>query len=115
MPGELAPIVMPQHPLFMDDGLFKKIENNTKEIRTVIKFMHKSKVDPVTSVMVTYRDGSKHLMPQTGEVGLSEGETIIVNANEGHAGQVAIVTSPPTSSQGEVNKLSIERGARSAE
>ncbi len=65
--GELAPIVMPQHPSFMDDGLFQKIENNTKEIRTVIKFMHKAKVDPVTSVMVTYRDGSKHLMPQTGE------------------------------------------------
>jgi hypothetical protein len=62
---ELAPIAYPKGVLA--DSLFDQIATNTREIRTTISLQTKAKSEPLTAVMVTYRDGSKHLMPQTAD------------------------------------------------
>jgi len=58
--NELAPILYPMSWL---SGTLN-IDTNTAEIKNYIRLMTKPGTTPVAPVMVTYRDGSKHLMPQ---------------------------------------------------
>jgi len=62
--NELAPVLYPMSWL---NGNLDAIASNQSEIKTFIKLMTKPGTNPHTAVMVTYRDGSKHLMPQTSQ------------------------------------------------
>lgn len=61
--NELAPIVYPMS--WMSGNL--PIDTNQAEIKTYLRLMTKPGTNPVTGVMVPYRIGSKHLMPQTAD------------------------------------------------
>ncbi|MFZ4506465.1 MAG: hypothetical protein ACOYON_02060 [Fimbriimonas sp.] len=60
--GQLAPVVFPIGWLTGNLSL-----QNQTQIKGYIDAMTKSAALPMTHVMVTYRDGSKHLMPQTAD------------------------------------------------
>jgi hypothetical protein len=62
--NELAPVIYPMSWL---NGDLSGIATNPTEIKNYVRLMTKPGPNPVTAVMVTYRDGSKHLMPQTAQ------------------------------------------------
>jgi len=61
VPGQLAPVFLPK--------AFAAGKKNltSKQVKDELKSFMVPSNDPATAVMVTFRDGSKHLMPQTAD------------------------------------------------
>lgn len=62
--NDLAPVL---YPIAWNKLNVASIASNKKEIETYIRLMTKPGPNPPTSVMVQFRDGSPHLMKQTGD------------------------------------------------
>lgn len=64
IPSELAPVFFPKS--FAPDSTTKD-QMTPQQVKARIKEVMVRSNDPTTAVMVTFRDGSKHLMPQTAD------------------------------------------------